>query len=376
MNSVLPNNNFFQNEQKYQQQLHHNQKLQYQQHYANQLEQKSNPFEKSLYGYGADQEFVYQNPQRNRFGNFQRVEFPDRHQSSLQQPINTSEGYKGRNSDVVPGDYKDIVGQYTDPKKPKQDIKMDSLSPEQFTKYQLFYKKDSIYCQNLLRVLAKHPDFEKEIQKIDYDEVLQQGGKISNLKGVPTIIVGSEVYLGNRALAWVKQKLTNEIVSFDFDCDGYEAVGELGDEFFSDNFSFIFENSKLQDFDVTNLANPQNPTGRTSDYSLDRDLERLQNARENQISVKKNPNAGYQQAQYQQQQPQYQQQRPQYQPQQQQLQYQPQQQQLQYQQQYQNHQPQQPSQQNNLPPQLQAIDTRTGGNLGTDMWARGMQNYR
>ena len=173
-----------------------------------------------------------------------------------------------------------------------QEPNWQSLTPDSFTRYQLFYTKNSPYCKNFLHVLYQTPELDKEIQKIDVDELRQNGHKVEGLQGVPTIVDGQSLYLGKHALAWLSDKSSNRIQGVDIDDMGYSPIDQSGSQTAwteatlpGNDYSYVFEDSQIQEFDARSLLAPQNATGRGAGSSLDQEFQRLKSMREQQIQI-------------------------------------------------------------------------------------------
>ncbi len=170
------------------------------------------------------------------------------------------------------------------------DIDFKSLNPDNFTRYQLFYTTSSPYCKNFLHLLSQSPELDKEVQKINVDELRQNGHRVEGLSGVPTIIDRNEPFLGKRALHWLADKTSNQISGFDLDDVGFSPIEQSSsgsawsETTFSGNpFSYVFEDNQIQDFDVRSLINPMQASGRGAGSSMDQELQRLKSMRDQQI---------------------------------------------------------------------------------------------
>lgn len=228
------------------------------------------------------------------------------------QPIETKAPSMVNNygQKVQASTYDPSLFQKLNPGGPRSDIDFKSMTPDNFTRFQLFFLKSSPYCKNFLHLLCQSPELDKEIQKVDIDELRQNGHQVEGLKGVPTVIDGQNVYLGNQALTWLAEKTSNRISGFSLDDEGYSPIDQSSSQtawsetaISGNNFSYVFEDNQVTDFDVRSIQAPQNATGRAAGNSMDQELKRLQMMRDQQIQVVRQGGAPSQRPNFQQQQP-------------------------------------------------------------------------
>jgi hypothetical protein len=256
--------------------------------------QQQNSGNRPLFQRGQDNDMLY----RTGFSGAEHSGYQQRVQMQVggadMKPLNTKQPSLVNNfgQSVNASNYDKSLFENLNPGGKRAEHDWRALTPDTFTRYQLFYTKTSPYCKNFLHLLCQTPELDKEIQKIDVDELRQNGHRVEGLQGVPTIVDGNALYLGKFALGWLTEKSSNRVQGVDIDDMGYSPIDQSGpatawaeSPLSGGNFSYVFEDSQIQEFDARSLLSPQNATGRGAGSSLDQELQRLQKMREQQIQV-------------------------------------------------------------------------------------------
>lgn len=167
--------------------------------------------------------------------------------------------------------------------KPDREIDMTSLKPAQFTSFSLYYKPDCRFCQNFLAVAATHPDLDSKIEKVDISR-----WRVTGIKGVPTVVDRSTGYqfLGDRALSWLKEMMSHELLGADMSTLDETCVATLDQDLFSQEtsqFSYVNrDNFSSVEFDSLESLDG---SGHTAEFSVDGGMERLQSMRKQQDTM-------------------------------------------------------------------------------------------
>lgn len=166
-----------------------------------------------------------------------------------------------------------------DPERLKQ-INTSAMTPLErsrfFTTHTLYYKPDCPWCNQLLRLLSRHPSFEQQFTLINLNDFNYDP---KALYGIPLIVSNlndRERYLGNNAVYWVMQQLQTHIESSVADESEFSSFNATGEIMGQNKFNVVSAGASANIFDersaqVTTMRPEQNKPMQTTGAKLNQE---------------------------------------------------------------------------------------------------------